>query len=145
MTPERFDCADVDGVFCIRFTTTDWQNPTIVTHYWPTVCRTYDVLRHFFDGVAPESRAACIGKLTCRRSMPGEYFVGIKADYGATWQSGKHIRLLDGGHTQPVRTETREAIMPKVRKGIMVYWSGGAWVKHTKTRKPERICPLACV
>lgn len=140
MTPTLFEAADHDGTFCIRFTTTDYCNPSIVTHYWPTLVQTRDVLRFFFDdGDAAEKLAL----IHVKQSRPGEYYIGIKEDYfGAPWKAGQHVLLTNGGATQPIHTVTREAPPPKLRKGTQCYWSGGNWFKRTKTGKPETINPL---
>lgn len=140
MIPEHFSVADVDGVFCIKYTTTDYSNPSIITHYWPTKLSTRDVLKFFFDD------ANDVGKLTTlhiSKALPGEYFIGTKDNHnGAPWKQGQHVRLINGGLTQPIRTDVKDAPAPKVRKGTQCYWSGGQWCKRTKTGKPEQINPL---
>lgn len=136
---ERISLADVEGTLCIKYTTTDYSNPVIVTHYWPTVLKTRDVLYFFFED---RDNAANLATMHAKRTMPGEYYIGTKETYpGAPWKQGKHVRLTDGGATQPVKTETTEAKQPKVRKGTMLYWSSGYWVKHT-SKGVEKIDPL---
>lgn len=140
MIPERHEAADHEGTFCVLFTTTDYSNPSIVSHYWPTVLKTRDVLLFFFDDASATDKIAL---LQVKKTIPGEYFVGIKDEhFGATWKQGQHVRLLHGGATQPVHTVVRDAPVPKVRKGTQCYWSSGQWVKRTKTGKPESIDPL---
>lgn len=142
MIPEKVECADVDGVFCIKFTTTDFCNPVIVSHYWPTCHSTRDVLKWFFEDASAIAR---LPELCAKRTIPGEFFVGIKqTGLNAPWQQGQHMRLLDGAHTQPIKTDKQDAIAPKARKGTQMYWSNGAWTKRTRTGKPERINPLSC-
>lgn len=139
MIPDRYELADVDGTLCIKWTTTDYMEPRIIINYWPTVVRTMDALDFFLDS----RDMADVAKLECRQTRPGEYFVGVKngPEIWSTWKTGKHISLLHGGATQSIKTETREAPAPKVRKGIMLYWSGGNWVKHLK-KGTEKINPL---
>lgn len=140
MCPERFSVADVDGVFCIKYTTTDYSNPSIITHYWPTRLFTRDVLSFFFDDA---NNASNLTKLHVSKALPGEYFIGTKGNhFGAPWKQGQHVRLIDGGATQPIQTDVKDAPTPKLRKGTDCYWSGGRWVKRTKTGKPENIDPL---
>lgn len=143
MATERFAVADVDGTLCVKYTTTDYSNPSIVTHYWPTVARTYDAVRHFFDDEDVRPAADKLAELHVVQSRPGEYFIGTKqTGFGAPWKRGQHVRLVDGSITTPVKTDVTDAIAPKVRKGVMLYWSGGYWVKHT-SKGVVKIDPLA--
>ena len=139
MTPLRYSLADVDGTLCVRCETSDYVNPSIVTHYWPTTIRTRDAMRFYFDSASAD--VALLATLTAKQSIPGEYFIGIKDAYSGIWRAGQHVRLIDGPRTLPVKTDVVDAPTPKVRKGTDVYWSSGCWVKRTKT-KTEQIDPL---
>ena len=123
MTPDKYECADVDGTFCIKHLTTDYNDPNIVVHYWPTALRTVDVLHHFFDCRDKN----LVRDLTAAETFPGEYLV--KARDG----QGRYIGLVNGGRTRPIKTDVVPARVPKVRNGISCYWSGGVWVKHLKS------------
>jgi len=134
---ERVSLADVDGVLCVACSVPDYCEPRIVVNHWPTRVTTRDAMRYFFDDASFDGLA----RLEARRTRPGEYFVGIKQPGSHVWQTGKHLELVDGGHTQSVKTDIREVKTPKTRKGTKIYWSSGAWVKHT-SKGVEKIDPF---
>jgi hypothetical protein len=132
---ETLKLTDVDGTLCVCSEAPDYCEPRAIANHWPTVAKTRDALSLFdVDDVA---------KLECSRTMPGEYFVGVKnkPGFGAIWVRGQHVRLVDGGATMPIKTDIRELAPPKTRKGTLIYWSAGAWIKRT-SKGVEKINPL---
>ncbi len=143
MVPDRFEAADIDGGLCVKWTTTDYSQPTIVVNYWPTAAKTLDFLRWLTQEEGSWVRAnwdSLLASVAVSRSRPGEYYFGRKL-HGGAWQSGMHLSLVDGSATRSIKTETFPAPPPKVKKGVLVYWSGGCWVKHLKSGT-QKIDPL---
>lgn len=146
MHPDRYTAADHAGTFCIAWTTTSSVDPEIVTNLWPTKLMTYDVIRYYFDHLETADRAEehwpkLLAGLTVVRTMPGEYFVGIKDQPASCWRIGRHIALADGGRTLPISVTVQVAQPPKVRKGVTIYWESGMWTKRLKSGR-VRINPL---
>lgn len=110
---------------------TEGRNPQLICQYWETNADTKTAMDYFECGD--------LGNLVCTNSRPGEYFIGTKLS--GIWQKGIRIQLINGSKTIASKVETKELFPPKTRKGVLIYWSGGYWVKHTSKGK-EKINPL---
>ncbi|HXJ56444.1 MAG TPA: hypothetical protein VNU68_07240 [Verrucomicrobiae bacterium] len=103
-----------DGWLCVVYTDSEWSNPVRYAHWWPA------------ERGPREDYAELIGKPTSVHN--GEFSA-------RRWENGPWFssRLLNGGQTQPIRTDRTPVLCPKVRAGIETRYRDGQWQKHLKT------------
>jgi len=86
--------------------------------YWPTTIRTFDFLKYH------EQTAEQLSGWIVTQSRPGEYYA--KQD-NQRFASGSYLPLVNGGSTQSIQTEQRDAPRPKTR--LPLEWQSGRWFK----------------
>ena len=118
-----YSLADIDGTLCVAIASPDYNEPTIVTNYYPTPHATRDLLRFYEQ--SPEQLA----EWEVKQSRPGEYWVSHKQAWGT---GGRYIELIGGGRAMPIKGDTRPAPKPRVGKATRLEWSAGKWWKETK-------------
>ncbi len=123
----RYQVSIIDGIVCIACTSTDYNEPRLITNHWPTTVKARDLADYL--GV-PMLR---LDASEVKESRPGEYYVRnpANADYVASHgMTGAHVLLTEGGRTKPVRTDIADYPAPKNR-GKRVEYRGGYWYKDS--------------
>jgi hypothetical protein len=117
MRIEAFTVDWRDGWLCVKYTSSQWLTPEVVTIWWP--------VRECSSREADELGILGVEAL---RQSPGNYVAR-----SASYQWWYDLPLKDGGRTQPIHTEVVPYPCPKVRKGIEVEYRQGQWWKRLKS------------
>jgi len=113
---ESYKLAHHDGTLCVVAAIADYNEPLVVSHYWP-VC----------EMTTREYSEAGYDTWTVS-SNRGEFYATPPG-----WKHGKIVNLRDGGRTKSIHTTTAPIDPPKVRKGTAIEYRDGHY--HTRTSK----------
>lgn len=126
MRQRSFSLRDHDGTLCVCEDFARPDRPEIVTNYYPTMVRTYDLARHYYDDLAAEDRSAMVATIQVREDFAGCFTVVSPNRH----QADLTVFLRDGGKTIPCHSTTRPATRPK--RHPRARYDGGWW--HIPTR-----------
>lgn len=107
-----------NGWLYVKETTTDFFEPRLIIHWWPTGQR-FVTFAQWFES---STRA--------REALGGVLYPTSNASYRD--ERGWNYRLQSGGQTKPDHTELVPIAPPKQRgRTLPVEWKNGAWYKQT--------------
>jgi len=129
MHGSSYRLANVNGLICIVETTSDFNQPILHDHYWPTSRSTRDFL--WFENDRTQFDAILAGA-TVRRLYGGMYQVDLDSKVLAPVNgSRQELCMQNGGQTQAVKVESRP--YPKPRTNAACEYYDGYWRKNLKS------------
>jgi hypothetical protein len=118
----QYTVAIHDGWLCIKWTCPDFNEPKIVSDYWPC---------YRPSGCDREWAESLVGKeATTQQFNGGRYSVKTTPGMSGYWVE---LQLKDGGKTTPIHRTVEPYPCPKVRKGIETEYRNGRWMKYLRS------------
>lgn len=126
MHGSQYRLAIHNGNICIAATTSDFNEPVLREHFYPTTISAYSFCTFFFGMEHNDERAADkLATVSVRQVFPGTY------DYTVPGYNRREVTLPNGSRELPVKNETRE--YPKPRTKCQTEYRDGHWHKCLKS------------